>query len=99
MDNMFKTNFTANFTQWKSLEALAYWTADREYLKEKYGADDPEVAVARGHSVDMVRELNELDVPKWVQSAVMTWAEDWRAYVEQYMDTALRRMGYDISRG
>ena len=67
--------------QLNKLMGLAYWIADLHYIREKYGADDPETETCR-KTIDLIfTELDALETPFSVQNMVIVWAENWRAYM------------------
>jgi len=73
----------------KELEYLARWTADLSYIRERYGADDPDAEVSRG-SIRLAFELlDQLAVPYWLQNSAMAFAEDWRRYKSMSLWTYL----------
>ena len=77
--------FTATHEQTKELEGLAYWIADTNYMIERYGNDEPELAKNR-KTIDLVFDnLDRLGVPFWVQNTVIAFSEDWRRYKRVYM--------------
>lgn len=77
--------YTLNREQLNALDGLAYWVADLHYMREKWGADDPELDIARytikNHCFPA---LDRLQVPFWVQNSVIAWAENWRRYKSEY---------------
>lgn len=75
-----------NMEQKNALEGLAYWIADIEYIRERAGADDPELDKIRKTIKLCFSELDRLGVPFWVQNSVIYFAENWRRYKENYMD-------------
>lgn len=88
---MNKLHFEANKAQFSALEALAYWIADVHYIRERYGADDPEHEKAHKTVCMWFEELDRLAVPFWVQNTVICWAENWRRYKEQYFAEAMKQ--------
>lgn len=86
--------FTCTKEQKKQLEGLAYWIADASYIKERFGYDEPELKVCRDTlEKSIFPELDKLNVPFWVQNAVMAWAENWRKYKSEHMIDALAKKG------
>ena len=67
------------------LEGLAYWVANVNYIKERFGADDPEYAQADKNVLFCFEMLDRLGVPFWVQNSVICFAENWRQYKSCYM--------------
>ncbi len=87
-------NFICTDRQCKELEGLAYWIADTSYIKERYGRSDPELVTCRKTIEECVfPTLDKLQVPLWVQNAVIFWAENWRGYKSNSMWTALKGKG------
>lgn len=83
--------FTANARQRKELEGLAYWIADREYIIERYGIDEPELK----HCNDTIRFIfdhcDALKIPFWVQNTVICFAENWRKYKSEYLTETMKK--------
>ena len=93
--------FKATPAQWAELEALAYWIADNSYCRERMSRADYEREEQPRHHETIISIFNALDrlsVPYWTQNAVITWAEDWRQHAGEYMEQALTRRGYNITR-
>lgn len=82
--------FTSTHNQTKLLKGLAYWIADRAYLIERYGRDEPEIKTADNAIISLFDKCDELQIPFWVQNTVMAFAEDWRRYKTEYMEIYLR---------
>ena len=82
-------HFKANQDQRLALQGLAYWIADVNYLRERYGDDEPELTVADQTIKLLFNQLDKLQVPFWVQNSVICFAEDWRRYKREYMDRYL----------
>ena len=82
--------FTANTTQMQELEGLAYWIANRQYIIERYGNDEPELQ----HCDDTIRLIftrcDELKIPFWVQNSIICFAENWRRYKSEYLVEAMK---------
>ena len=82
------------------LEALAYWQADILYLRERYGAEEPEIITARQNIADSFRRLDALRVPLWLQNAALAFGRDWRRTRQtglvQWIKT---RPGYTVREG
>ena len=76
-----------------AIHALAYHVADVNYIKERYGANDPEYLKADINVKDMFGILDKLRVPYWVQNTVICFAENWRRYQDTYLDTYLKGKG------
>lgn len=78
-----------NREQRNALEGLAYHVADANYIIERYGADDPEYNTAHQNVLCSFATLDRLGVPFWVQNSVVAFAENWRQYKNNYIDTWL----------
>lgn len=78
-----------NQEQRNALEGLAYHVADVNYIKERYGVNDPEFKKADKNVSCSFEHLDRLGVPFWVQNAVICFAEDWRQYKTNYLDNWL----------
>lgn len=83
--------FKCNMKQKNELEALAYNIADAQYIKIKYGADDPELIQTRKNIDLCFRLLDKLNVPFWVQNSVIMFAEDLNRYKSEYMAVWLKK--------
>lgn len=74
-----------NIEQRNAIEGLAYWVANVNYIKERYGYNDPEFDRA-DKSVHLCFDtLDRLGVPFWVQNSVICFAENWRQYKQCYL--------------
>lgn len=95
MNNLyFKVN---NHEQRNAIEALAYHVADVNYIKERYGVNDPEFKKADKNVLLTFETLDRLGVPFWVQNSVICFAENWRRYKSEYMDNwLLKNRNIDI---
>lgn len=76
-----------NLEEKNALEGLAYWIADSKYIAERFGADDPELERSHLTIKDCFDSLDRLGVPYWVQNAAVAFAENWRRYKSEYMDS------------
>lgn len=83
--------------QYHEMQALAYWIADLHYIREKYGADDPEIDTCRKTIENIFEVLDALAVPFWVQNAVICWAENWRRYQTEHIENMLKNRGVTIA--
>ena len=72
--------FTVDLQQQKELEYLARWHADLQYIRERFGNNDPECEVSRKSIEFAFRQLDALAVPFWLQNAALAFSEDWRRY-------------------
>ena len=68
------------------LEALAYFIADMNYLKERYSREESSIEREETHkNILMVfAALDHEGVPFWLQNAVIASCEDWRTYKSKY---------------
>ena len=68
------------------LEALAYFIADMNYLKERYSREESAIEREETHkNILMVfAALDREAVPFWLQNAVIASYEDWRTYKRKY---------------
>lgn len=83
--------YTLNKEQYNTLRGLAYWVADENYIRERHGASDPELAVCRDTITKSIfPELDRLQVPFWVQNSVIAIAENWRQYKQRYFSELLK---------
>lgn len=85
--------FTAGGEQKNELQALAYWTAESAYCLERFGAGNEEHERARKTIGLIFSRLDRLQVPFWVQNAVVFWAQDWRRYAGAYLAGAMEKRG------
>lgn len=83
--------FKCNMKQKNELEALAYNIADLQYIKIKYGSDDPELIQTQKNIDLSFRLLDRLNVPFWVQNSVIAYAEDLNRYKSEYMAVWLKK--------
>ena len=79
---MKKLFFECNRKQRSALEGLAYRIADTEYMREKYGFNEPELSQNEKTISSLFDELDRLGVPFWVQNSVICFSEDWRKYTQ-----------------
>ena len=83
-----------NKKQLKLLEGLAYWIADTNYIKERYGSNDPELKKCNDTIIDLFDDLDGAGVPFMVQNNIICWAEIWRNYKKEHTSDFLKRKGY-----
>lgn len=84
--------------QYNEILALAYWIADTQYIQERFGADNPELDRCRKTLTECVfPSLDELQVPFWIQNAVICWAENWRNYVGGYVMNFLKSKNISVA--
>ena len=76
--------FYATPKQATELHGLAYWVADINYLRERYGNEEPEIITADKTIRFCFDRLDVLGVPFWVQNTVICFAENWRNYIQCY---------------
>lgn len=85
--------------QARELEYLARWRADLEYIKERYGAADPEAETSRKSIEFSFSRLDALRVPFWAQNAALAFGEDWRRQQSSGLFEWINaRPGYTVSR-
>lgn len=86
-----------NIDQVYALRGLAYHVADVNYIKEKYGASDPEYKKADSNVSYQFEVLDRLGVPFWVQNSVICFSENWRRYKSEYLeDWLLKNRNIDL---
>ena len=69
----------------------------RRYIKEKYGASDPEYSKADKNVLLAFETLDSLGVPFWVQNSVVCFSENWRRYKSEYLeDWLLKNRNIDL---
>ena len=84
--------------QSRELEYLARWRADLEYIKERYGAADPEAETSRKSIEFSFSRLDALRVPFFLQNAALAFGEDWRRQLQTDLFSWLAsRKGYTVS--
>lgn len=77
--------FKVNHEQKNALEGLAYWIADSAHMRERYGDNEPELQICADTLENSIfPRLDALQVPFWVQNAVIAYAQDWRRYTDCY---------------
>lgn len=77
--------------QFSELQGLSYWIADLNYIKEKYGENEPELQVCRDTiEKSILPNLDNLHVPFWVQNTVICFSENWRRTKEEYLSNFLK---------
>lgn len=89
--------FTADHKQSNLLKGLAYWIADRAYLSERYGHDEPEIIIADEAIHTSFDECDALKIPYWVQNNVIIFAENWRRYKSEYMTEYLKKKNIKLA--
>ena len=96
---MEKLSFVLNHAQKDALDGLAYRIADNYYMIERYGKTEAAFELAENHKTicGLFDKLDKLAVPFWLQNAVIFWAENWRAYKSEYMETGLKKAGYNVT--
>lgn len=82
--------YELNKKQFAALEGLAYWIANKYYITERFGYDDPEIKVCHDTILSLFDELDALKVPFWVQNSVIAIGENWRKYKSNYFDFLLK---------
>lgn len=85
---MKKLSFYATKEQKSALEGLAYWVADENYIRERFGASDNEIQVCQKTICECIfPECDRLQIPFWVQNSIIAIAKNWRRYKENYFAT------------
>ena len=84
--------FTANRNAEDELAGLIYWRANLAYTKERCPDDKDEIRHCCKSIEFAFTQLDRLGVPFWVQNAALTWAENWKNYVQRdfWLDMAAR---------
>lgn len=83
-----KLEFYANKEQRNALEGLAYWVADENYIRERFGRDDAEIKICHDTICKCIfPECDRLGIPFWVQNSVVAIGENWRRYKENYFSS------------
>lgn len=90
---MKKYDITITKEQFRKLEGLAYWIADTNYIRERFGDDDPELKKCRDTISMIFDELDAIKTPFLVQNVVIAFSENWRRYKEQYLQSYLHNRG------
>ena len=89
--------YTLNREQYNTLEALAAWNADKAYMIEKWGHDEPELEKVHDNIVSLFPVLDRQGVPMWLQNVVLSFSNDWRREKSRYLSSYLETVGgYEI---
>lgn len=83
-------SYTTTPAQRAELESLAYWIADRAWIRERGKLDEYEDRRTNTTIRAIFDRLDRLGVPYWVQNAVICWAEDWRRTMREDLRDAMR---------
>lgn len=85
--------FICTQEKYNALSGLAYRIADNAYMIERFGRADCSIELAENRKTigSLFDKLDALNVPFWVQNAVIDWAEDWRRYKTGYTYQALEK--------
>lgn len=84
-------SYTLTKEQYKKLEGLAYWIANENYMRERFGDDEPEIQKCKKTICDCIfPELDALKVPFWVQNTVICFSENWSRYKSEYLNYFLK---------
>ena len=91
VENMEKLAYTLNREQLNTLEGLAHWHADKQYLLERYGREEARHEIEQAHQsiISLFASLDRLGVPYWLQNVVLAFSEDWRRYKARYLSSYL----------
>lgn len=89
---MKKLSFEINQKTYNTLCGLAYRIADNAYMIERYGMAETETERAENHKTitSLFDDLDKMQVPFWVQNAVICFSEDWSRYKENNLATWLK---------
>lgn len=83
--------------QFKELQGLSYWIADLNYIKEKYGENEPELQVCRETIEKCIfPKLDKLNVTFWVQNTVICFSENWRNTKKECLSRFLKSKNIEI---
>lgn len=77
--------------QYDVLAGLRYWIADIHRMRERYGNDEPELAVCDKSIQALFDEADKLKIPFWVQNAAIFSVDNWRNYITEYTYQALEK--------
>lgn len=83
-------SYTTTPAQRAELESLAYWIADRAWIRERGKLDEYEDRRTDTTIRAIFDQLDRLGVPYWVQNATLHWAEDWRRTMCEDLRDAMR---------
>lgn len=86
-------SYTATIETRGMIEGLSYWISDIEYIKERFGVDDPELSISRKTVESLFDKLDKAGVPFWVQNSVIAFASDWRRTKAVGIWEALKPLG------
>lgn len=88
---MNKLSYTLEHNQMSALEGLAYWVANENYIRERFGNDEPEIKICTDTITKCIfPECDQLKIPFWVQNTVICFAENWRRYKTEYLSSFLK---------
>lgn len=85
-----KLYFVATKEQARNIEGLAYYIADKSYIIERYGSNDPELKQCHDTILMLFDILDSLGVPFWVQNTVICYSENWKRYKRNYFNAAMK---------
>lgn len=86
--------------QFRALEGVAYWAAERSINSERNDSDKAEYDALCRREIEARREecLHKLRIPRNVYEAALEFGIDWRGgYKSDYMDSYLGRRGIAIA--
>ena len=84
--------FTANQEQKRAIEGLAYWVADENYIRERFGNDDPDIRKCHDTITKCIfPECDRLGIPFWVQNTIISIGRNWRQYKENYLSELCKK--------
>lgn len=88
---------TLTAAQARELEYVARWRADLEYIRERFGADDPEADTSRKSIECGLDQCDALNIPYWLQNAALSFGENWREYLKcNLWDYIRNKPGYTL---
>lgn len=80
----------------RHLEGLAYWIADLNYIKERFGPEEPELETCRKTISLIFDELDRIQTPFSVQNNIICYFEEWRHYKMTSTRDFLRSQNVEI---
>lgn len=70
------------------LEAMSYFQADINYMREKYGdSEEPEIEKSRQNIVDMFKAADKKGISFRLQNRALSYGYDWRKRYEITFDS------------
>lgn len=90
------TNYVLTREQYKVLSGLAYWRAELAAAVEYDPTDTEDIKHCKESVSELITECDALEIPFFVQNIILCWAENWRAYYNQYDTDILRKHGITV---